>query len=340
MANKTIPQLPEQTGKTDDDLLVIVDSGETTTSKIKVSTLLDGVGAAGVTGDTLNDSISSVNSIVGTPNVFFGSSGYTNFGYGNEVFDDSIVYGYNNVSSSNVANKEICIGYNNNFKTTTSTGNEAGNITIGHGNTKQSDGIIIGKDNTGSRGLYLGFNLTSNSGNDIAGLSLVGRNITSSGVRGAAQGGNISNLGDFSISHGWFNNHNNREATIASGWGNTINSNGSLTFGYNVAIGLNNTITGGNGQFNLSSDSDITSTGTHNTILGGYQNNITGTTSGTTIIGLTGHTATSSDMVYVPALNVVNYASLDFADDAAAALGGVELGGLYHNSGAVRIRIT
>ncbi len=35
MANKTIPQLPEQTGITDNDLLAIVDSGETITSKIK-----------------------------------------------------------------------------------------------------------------------------------------------------------------------------------------------------------------------------------------------------------------------------------------------------------------
>jgi len=32
--------------------------------------------------------------------------------------------------------------------------------------------------------------------------------------------------------------------------------------------------------------------------------------------------------------------SLDFTDDASAATGGVPLGGLYHNSGAVRIRLT
>jgi hypothetical protein len=32
--------------------------------------------------------------------------------------------------------------------------------------------------------------------------------------------------------------------------------------------------------------------------------------------------------------------SLDFADDVSAATGGVPLGGLYHNSGAVRIRLT
>jgi hypothetical protein len=36
---------------------------------------------------------------------------------------------------------------------------------------------------------------------------------------------------------------------------------------------------------------------------------------------------------------VNNIEAKDFANDAAAAAGGVELGELYHNAGAVRIRI-
>ena len=55
MPNKTIPQLPEQTGKTDNDLLAIVDSGETTTSKIKVSTLLSGLGSPFIAADGTNN---------------------------------------------------------------------------------------------------------------------------------------------------------------------------------------------------------------------------------------------------------------------------------------------
>ena len=83
MANKTIPQLPEQTGKTDDDLLVIVDSGETTTSKIKVSTLLDGVGggkfiAADGTNNVVPDyyATTAINSSA-TESVIIGGSGNT-----------------------------------------------------------------------------------------------------------------------------------------------------------------------------------------------------------------------------------------------------------------------
>ena len=39
-------------------------------------------------------------------------------------------------------------------------------------------------------------------------------------------------------------------------------------------------------------------------------------------------------------LAVANYASLNFADDSAASTGGVPLGGIYHTSGALKIRTT
>lgn len=36
---------------------------------------------------------------------------------------------------------------------------------------------------------------------------------------------------------------------------------------------------------------------------------------------------------------LANQANQDFADDAAAAAGGIPLNGIYHNSGALRVRI-
>ena len=39
-------------------------------------------------------------------------------------------------------------------------------------------------------------------------------------------------------------------------------------------------------------------------------------------------------------LILTNYASYNFLNDAYAATAGIPLGGIYHNSGAVRIRIT
>ncbi len=38
-------------------------------------------------------------------------------------------------------------------------------------------------------------------------------------------------------------------------------------------------------------------------------------------------------------LQITNYAGLNYADDTAAAAGGVPLGGLYHTSGTAKIRI-
>jgi hypothetical protein len=38
-------------------------------------------------------------------------------------------------------------------------------------------------------------------------------------------------------------------------------------------------------------------------------------------------------------LVVFNYSNLNYADDTAAAAGGVVLGQVYHNAGALRIRI-
>jgi hypothetical protein len=50
-------------------------------------------------------------------------------------------------------------------------------------------------------------------------------------------------------------------------------------------------------------------------------------------------TNTWSAATTVNQLQIENYASLNYADDTAAAAGGVALGGVYHNSGALRIRI-
>lgn len=50
-------------------------------------------------------------------------------------------------------------------------------------------------------------------------------------------------------------------------------------------------------------------------------------------------TASTADTVTIKRLQMLDYASLSFADDAAAAAGGVPLGGVYHTSGALKIRI-
>ena len=53
-----------------------------------------------------------------------------------------------------------------------------------------------------------------------------------------------------------------------------------------------------------------------------------------------GITASTADYTTTNNLQLANYASLDFASDSAAATGGVPLGGIYHTSGALKIRIS
>ena len=52
-----------------------------------------------------------------------------------------------------------------------------------------------------------------------------------------------------------------------------------------------------------------------------------------------GITAATVDTVTIKKLQMLNYATLDYADDTSAAAGGIPLGGVYHTSGALKIRI-
>ena len=38
-------------------------------------------------------------------------------------------------------------------------------------------------------------------------------------------------------------------------------------------------------------------------------------------------------------LQILDYANINYADDTAAAAGGIPLGGVYHNAGDLKIRI-
>ena len=120
MANVSISGLPEQTGKTDNDVLAIVDSGSTTTSKIKVSTLLSGVGGVFITADGTNNVVPdyyapsaidisvSKSAIVGgddTTNSIAQIRGFIGGGHANSLTttirtDSGIVAGQNNTISS------------------------------------------------------------------------------------------------------------------------------------------------------------------------------------------------------------------------------------------------
>jgi hypothetical protein len=290
MANKTIPQLPEQTSKTDNDLLAIVDSGETVTSKIKVSTLLSGVGAdywVGVAGttDQLYTDFTSIDAAFGANTVLT-----------NGTVNDSLVVGWNNTTVDNQGS--YIFGTDNNV-TGIGIGDNLSNVNakttvIGVDNTALKADVTIGANHIGS----------GNNPNSI----MIGNGNTTTSFRNTALGSFNTVSGSLGISVG------------------RLNASTGTNAAQGVSIGYNN---------------DITTTGADCAIYGGQNNSITGSVSGATIIGLSSYTsAATDDTVYMPAVVLTNYSSYNFPNDTAAAAGGVPLGGIYHNAGNMRIRIT
>jgi hypothetical protein len=212
--------------------------------------------------------------------------------------------------------------------------NFGGNNTVGGTDTYH---FVVGKNNTLSNtasilntGAFIFGENNSVTGGRMNGA--FGYNNSVSGWDAWAFGDNHSVGGYYSVAFG--NNTN-------------VASNQSFGFGYGAYVGAeasfsfgeNNDITAGESQVILGGkNSTISSSGKNNTILGGSGNTIS-SGSNVVMLGTSNRTNTTTDATFVENLVVFNYAALDFADDTAAAAGGVVLGQIYHNGGLMRIRI-
>ncbi len=279
MANKTIPQLPLQTGITDNDLLAIVDSGETITSKIKVSTILSGVPSGVYESGTGSNSIKPV----------AGS----------------------NISSNQYS--AVITGNNN---------NATGIYGISSG---------LNNDASGTYGGVFGGRDSDATGKDsfVTSSEFAVANVTSTVIGG---------WGTYVYGQG--SNPEQGAFAIYSPYSYVRQNNGS---GTSSTVGvLQGLIASNNSEINGQSG-NVTNRAL---IMASNNTNITGGTTNTLMLGCSGRTALNSYTTYVETLEafdgiVLNdYSNLDFASDSAAATGGVPLGGLYHNSGDMKIRIT
>jgi hypothetical protein len=96
--------------------------------------------------------------------------------------------------------------------------------------------------------------------------------------------------------------------------------------------------TGSSNAVLLGGQNNTLTSSLNSSIIAGYGNTLSGATN-SVMLGCSGRTATTSSATFVENLVVFNYAALNFADDTAAAAGGVVLGQVYHDLGALRIRI-
>ena len=267
MANKTIPQLPLQTGVTDLDLFAIVDSGETITSSIKRSEFMSGA------TDTTFQNIKTT-----TGNIYANNTDIN-------IYDTTESYSH----SVRIGGAVI-----------TNTSSVFGTTIGGRSNS-----------NTGANTHLLGGFVLNIQGEDNA--IVTGRqNVIAASTEFTFIGGGRSNTINASSLY----------STILGGQSN------SLTGSWNSIVG----------------GSSNTNTSTRGVIVGGISNTLTGNNSA--MVACSGRTGGSDYTTYVETLEafdgivMTDYANLNFASDALAAAGGVPLGGLYHNAGAMRIRIT
>jgi hypothetical protein len=144
----------------------------------------------------------------------------------------------------------------------------------------------------------------------------------------------VTQFGNYSVAIG-FNVKNVRDAGVALGR-NLNQSLGSTDHFRAVTIGSGSNIRGGD-CIGIGTDINILGTTSNNKIAigtGAVCNDV----SGAVALGA-GVTAATADTVTIKKLQMLDYATMNYADDAAAATGGIPLGGVYHTDGALKIRI-
>ena len=308
MANLKISQLPNYTTAVNKNIVFVNNnSGETTTSKITLNDF------NGLTNGTGTNSVKSNNYLTSSPS------------------------SANTINAIAIGNGAEATGDNS-----IAIGNEAYNVN----RDGRAEYILIGKSTRGAQyTTVIGSEANCESG---ASAVAVGRSA-------AAQSDNSVAIGNSS-----FVGFTNTSDSVAIGFDSTVNNNGrrsvaigalsqadseqTVSIGYDtetdgfgsVAIG---SVATTNGSFGITiGGSGHTNNGNYNTIIGGV-NNVTTSYTGSTMLNTKSRSATTNDATFVENLVIFNYASLNFADDTAAAAGGVVLGQVYHNAGALRIRI-
>lgn len=262
MANKTIFQLPEQTGKTNNDVLAIVDSGNTTTSKIKVSTLLSG--ASPITFATGTTSYKSINipdaEIQGNNSIYIGNNLYTNDGIRST--------GGNNVL---IGNGDIRSGANNAIFGASDQQARINASPFGGAVVIQTGNIAASGFRGG--GIFHGHDVDYQGGQYAIGLGGYFWDISGDGCFGACNASYTSVGGSNSVlisSQGSVSGNNS--AKIAGGSGN-VSGDGSGVF-----VGGNGRITSNGAGILAGTDITITGASTESVAIGGNGNTISAST--------------------------------------------------------------
>ena len=278
-----------------------------------------------------------------------------------KTLDNAAINGTNRVISDGVGNAlpleasttTIKFTGNADFTSATVTGIAAGGLVSGTGtnslqsgipgatsNASSTNSIAIGVDASMSGGFGAAIGVYSEAGGNYA--NAFGSLCNASGVNSLAVGKQATASGDAAISIG-IENSATAPTSVVIGKSSSCASgqDGGIVIG-NLSNVKYKGISIGNNINNYSASQGIaigqgagTGNGYYATALG-Y--NAKANAQGSVALGF-GVTAATADTVTIKKLQMLDYATLNYADDAAAATGGIPLGGVYHASGALKIRI-
>jgi len=195
---------------------------------------------------------------------------------------------------------------------------------------------------TGDYSLASGFSATASGDYSTA----IGAEAVASGISAIALGDLALASGDGAIASGAYSEASG-SAALALGYSNTASG------AYSVALGFN---TSASGSYSFSSGSNTAASGLYSTATGlgtmaanpyqtsiGRFNDPSPVGQGISIyqIGI-GNFLVKENAVNVNTLGQImldKVVTFNYADDAAAASGGIPVGGLYHTNGTIKIRI-
>ena len=217
-------------------------------------------------------------------------------------------------------------------------------IVIGDGAQSKVDAtfgsnIIIGKSATqtgGEQGIVIGLNATMSKGGGIA----IGADSDNNSGSGIAIGRNAATgTLDESCAIGLDASSTGNAGSLAVGRNSSATGINPSSFGRNasaanaaVAVGYN-AVASGNESISIGQSSDATAGSS-----AAFGERAQATLFESVALG-SQVTSLWASGTTVNQFAIANYANINYADDAAAATGGVPLGGVYHTSGALKIRI-
>ena len=252
------------------------------------------------------------------------------------VFRGGVIIAPSNISNIQVDNSSLIVGAGNNDIVVGSdhclaVGN--GNQIINNADNSFATGVRNVIDGTGAaqpvRSQVFGFEneLKGSYSSFIAG----GQNHVETGNNGMVLGFN-NGTGASPIK--------GTDAVFAFGAGNSYTS----ATGQNVFM-LGNSLTGANGTLNIGFRNNTSQYPTTDFANGLGETKVvisTGTTTTTNsnaIVITEGGVTRGAGVSQIPRIIMPSVVSFNFANDTAAAAGGIPVGGIYHNAGALRIRI-